>query len=216
MTEDESNGRKKTVAAGALGLGATAVGLASRGASQRSELALQQVPGQALVFAYDYNPGLSFTVINRLQQGTVDTVLGREVGQNGDPIVSDPADYNGYVIRYQPDQDAGEYALVFVREATLEIGGTLQFGTDATFFNTQANLITAGLESGDGETETPTDETTTETETETATPETETATPEDGTTTTTTTETTPADGGENETTTAAVEINATTTQPDGG
>ena len=183
MSEDTSDGAKKLLAASGLGVGIAGSGLAADADERRANRARQQVPGQVLVFGYEYNPGLSFEVVNRVQQGTVDSILGRGVGQDG-PIVNDTADYNGYVIRYQPGQDAGEYGFVFVREGTLGIGDRFSFGTDATFFDTQVNLITAGLTSGRAEeaAETTTEAQTTETETETET-RTETTT-EAGTTTT--------------------------------
>ncbi|WP_137286537.1 hypothetical protein [Halorussus salinisoli] len=164
MSEDTSDGAKKLLAASGLGLGIAGSGLAGDADERSAERALQQVPGSVLVFGYEYNPGLSFEVVNRLQQGTVDSVLGREVGETG-PVVNDTADYNGYVIRYQPGQDAGEYAHVFVRNGSLGVGDRFSFGTDTTFFDAEVNLITAGLASGSGADED--GETTTETTTET-------------------------------------------------
>ncbi|WP_137287339.1 hypothetical protein [Halorussus salinisoli] len=172
MTGERDRNAKKVLAAATLGLG-VAGGAAVREGSQ-SAIAQQQ-PSQALVFGYEYNPGISFEVISLVQQGTVDSVLGRQVGDDGRAIVQDTADYTGYVIRYQPDQDAGEYALVFVRDGSLQSGQTYQFGTDSTFFNSQVNLITAGISTGDGEETTPEDEETT--------PEDEETTPEDEETT---------------------------------
>ncbi|WP_137286538.1 hypothetical protein [Halorussus salinisoli] len=145
--DDES--RRSFMKKGALASSAVALGLGASDTAAATEAA-QQVPGQALVFGYEYNPELSFEVINRVQQGTVDSILGRQVGEDGRAIVNDTADYNGYVIRYQSDQDAGEYGFAFIREGSLGIGETLRFGTDATFFNSQVNLLTAGLTSGDG------------------------------------------------------------------
>ncbi|WP_137287340.1 twin-arginine translocation signal domain-containing protein [Halorussus salinisoli] len=145
--KDES--RRNFMKKGALASGAVALGLAST-ETAAAESNLQQQPSQALVFGYEYNPGISYEVISLLQQGTVDSVLGRQVGDDGRSIVQDTADYNGYVIRYQPDQAAGEYALVFVRDGSLQSGQTYQFGTDATFFNSQVNLITAGISTGGG------------------------------------------------------------------
>ena len=147
---DGNESRRSFMKKGALASGAVALGLGATDTAGAAEALQQQVPGQVLVFAYEYNPGLPFEVINRVQQGTVDSILGRQIGDNGQAIVSDTADYNGYIIRYQPDQDAGEYAIIFVRDDTLQLGSTFSFQTDATFFNTQVNLLTAGLSSTGG------------------------------------------------------------------
>ena len=204
MNEDMSDRTKRVLAMAGVGAGVAGSGLVA-GSDRGGDgfAAQQQVPDQVLVFAYEYNPGLPFEVINRVQQGTVDSILGRQVGENGQTIVSDTADYNGYIVRFQPDQEAGEYAIVFVREDTLQLGSRFSFQTDATFFNTQANLLTAGLSSGSadgGQQETET--------TETETTETETTAPAE----TTEAETTPA----NETTTQEVLVNETTTEGGGG
>jgi hypothetical protein len=184
----------KAVGAGVLGIGVTSRSLL--GGSERSADATL-VPNQALVFGYDYNPGVPFRIVNLLQQGTVGAILGREV--NNRTIVSNTDDYNGYVVRYQPDSNASEYAFVFVREDTLTPNQVYRFGTRATFFNSATNLITADISPDDAETTTPADETTT--------PADETTTPADETTTAREDETTRTE----ETTTADVVVNATTT-----
>ncbi|WP_157971566.1 hypothetical protein [Halorussus litoreus] len=205
--------RRNALAAGALGLGAAGGAVAVSGSGR--PLAILQddgdVPNQVLVFAYDYNPGLSFGVINRLQQQTVDRILGQSVGDNGDEIVSDPTEFNGYIAQYQSDDALGEYLLVFVREETLDTDTTYQFNPgDATFFNTDINLLQSGLGSGGSEgttTEAEDGETTTEAEDGETTTEAE----EGGTTTTdgeTPDETTTAPP--DETTTEGVAVETTT------
>lgn len=213
---DASGGgsRREFMKKGALASSALALSLASSGTTAASSTAQQQ-PSQVLVFVYDYNPGISFEVTDRLQQGTVDGILGRSVGgDDGSPIVTDPADYNGYVVRYQPDQDAGEYALVFVREGTLDTERTYVLETDATFFNNEANLLTAGIGSVDGE-ETTTDEdgTTTEDGGETTTEEDDETTTEE---TATEEETAATDETADRETTEEVIVNGTTTTENGG
>lgn len=185
---------------GALVSGALALGVGGSETAAADTAVLQDV-NQGLVFGYEYNPGLQFEVVNRLQQSTVDSVLGRQVGEDGRAIVQDPADYNGFVIRYQPDQDASEYAFIFIREGSLSSGETRTLSTDATFFNSRANLLTVGVGSGDGGGD---EETTTTTEEGETTP----------TTTTTTTETTPGNETDEGNETEDVVV-GTTTNGDG-
>jgi hypothetical protein len=135
---DES--RRSFLKKGALATSAVALGLSASGTAAAA-------PDQALVFGYEYNPGTSFQVVNPLQQGTVNSILGRSI--NGQTIVSNTDDYNGYVIRYQPDQNASEYAMVFSR-GTFGQNETAEFGTNATFFNSAANLISADVSSVNG------------------------------------------------------------------
>ncbi|WP_157971565.1 twin-arginine translocation signal domain-containing protein [Halorussus litoreus] len=145
--------RRSFMKKGALASSAVALGVASTGSTTANTVQDDgNVPNQVLVFAYDYNPGLSFGVINRLQQQTVNRILGQSIGDNGDEVVSDPTEYNGYIAQYQSDDALGEYLLVFVREETLATDTTYQFNPgDATFFNTDINLLQSGLGSGGGD-----------------------------------------------------------------
>lgn len=194
---------KRVLTAGAVGLGLGGMAAAIReddadrgaeddsergadGASQHGEREHQ--PDLVLVFAYDYHSNALFRPIDRLPQGTVNAILGRRVG--GEPVVSEPTDYNGYVVLVKLTPDApGEYAFVFVNEETLQEDQWYRFTDDVVFFNTDINLLSAGLTTVGGVEATTTEETTTDegeitTDTEETPPTTaERTTPADETTT---------------------------------
>jgi len=190
---------------GALASTAVALGIAGTGTTA-ARTAMQDgngAPSQVMVFSYDYSPGLPFEVVNRLQQQTVDSVLGQTVGENGDQLVNDPTEYNGYVVQYQSgDGTIGEYTMVFVRDETLTGDTTYEFTPgDVTFFNTDVTLLQAGLQRTEGEESETDDEETTE-EDETPTEDQETT--EEG-------DETPTDDGE---TTQEADETPTETTPD--
>ena len=150
-------------------------------------------PQQALTFAYDYNPGMGYRVVASLQQDVVRAILGRRI--QGNRIVSDPADWNAYIINYRPGGNApGEYALVFTRGGSLQQNQTYRFGSDASFFAARANLLEASISTGGGGggggTTTTQQGTTTTQQGTTTTTEGGTPTPEEGTPTPT-----PEEGG---------------------
>ena len=145
---DSEESRRSFMKKGAVASGTVALGVAGTG-TVTAVVQQENHPNQALMFAYDYHPNLSFGVVDRLQQQTVDDILGRTTGENGDQIVSDPTEYNGYVIQYQPDDGMGEYTFVFVRDETLSTETTYQFTPgDVTYFNTDVNLLQVGLGNG--------------------------------------------------------------------
>ncbi|WP_128475964.1 hypothetical protein [Halorussus pelagicus] len=174
-----------------------------------------QQPNTGLVFVDDYRPGIGFRVVSRIQQPTVNEILGYVDPANpdrGDGAVVDPTDWNGYLVDQQKC-GLGNYNLVFLREGLLEEGQTYSFTTDAIFFSNSLQLLearirrgagqAAGQDAGDETTEEGGTETQPEATTEETTTETDTTEEPTTTQTTTTTETTPpADG-------------ATTTAPDG-
>lgn len=176
---------KRGLTAGAVGLGlgglvATISGdEAERGADdagQRGEREHQ--PDLALVFAYDYHPNALFRPIDRLPQGTVRTILGQRV-DGGDPVVSEPTDYNGYVVLVKQTPNAqGEYTFAFVNEETIQEDQWYRFTDDVVFFDTRVSLLSVGLTTGDGVEGAPTTETMTDTTAETTTPADETTTHE--------------------------------------
>ncbi len=107
---------------------------------------MQQQLNTGLVFVNDYQPGVPLQVVSRMQQTTVNQILGGQ--QDGQPVV-DPTDYNGYIYNYQ-GCGGGNYGLAFVRETNLQQGQTYSFATDATFFNNQIQLLEATLQRGGG------------------------------------------------------------------
>lgn len=149
MTTDEESGfmeesRRSVMKKGALATGAVALGL---GASTGTAAAQQE---RILVFAYDYYPQTPFSVEASLQQSTTVDLLNGPNDQGIDEI-SQPDDYNGYVVRYRlsGNQGAGIYALLFTQQS-LNTGSTLRLGTDASVFSTDLNLLAANRASGGG------------------------------------------------------------------
>lgn len=105
-------------------------------------------PGQALTFAYDYDPGTSFQVVARLPQNVVARILGRQV--DGEPVIRDTADYDAYLANYRLQGDSpGEYILVFV-DGALQDDQQYTFDTGAVFFASRLNLIEVGLSASEG------------------------------------------------------------------
>jgi hypothetical protein len=107
---------------------------------------MQQQLNTGLVFVDDYRPGVPFQVVSRMQQTTVNDILGTEV--NG-PVVTDPTDYNGYIYTYQ-GCGGGNYGLAFVREGNIQQDQTYSFSADATFFSNDIQLLEAGMQQGGG------------------------------------------------------------------
>lgn len=123
----------------------------------------QQPTETALVFADDYHPGVPFRITGRLPASiTVDILNGPN--DRGVPVISQPDEYDGYVITYT---FVGGYTFLFLR-GYVPSGRTFRLGTDASYFSGALNLIEAplvplgagrgdgGSGGGDGGTSTPT------------------------------------------------------------
>lgn len=151
----------------------------------------QQEPRLILAFADDYRVGVSFEVMNRLPQGTVNDVLDGDDGT----VVNNPTEYTGYVVELYPDDDTSEYTFVFVRDGRLSSDTRYQFDDDVTVFSIGLNLLEVGIQSEDASSDS--DESTQEETTET--PEGDESTPDDETATTEEETETPEEaGGETE------------------
>jgi hypothetical protein len=178
---------KRVLTAGAVGLGIGSMGAAMRedGAERDANDAGQHdehehPPDLVLVFAHDYRSNALFRPIDRLPQGAVNSILGRRVN-GSDPVVSEPTDYNGYVVLVKRTPNApGEYTFVFVNQQTLQQDQWYRFTDDVVFFDTRISLLSVALTTGAGVGETPTttEQTTVATTTETTTPADETTTHE--------------------------------------
>ncbi|WP_433628994.1 twin-arginine translocation signal domain-containing protein [Halomicrococcus sp. NG-SE-24] len=133
---DES--RRNFMKKGALASGAAALGLAGSSGS-----AAAQQRTQVLVFTYDYYPNVTFRVTQGLQASTTVNVL-RRPGGGTVPEISQPDDYNGYVINYrlgaQGQQSAGITTLLFTRE-TLQTDARYRLAGDAQVFSSDLNLL---------------------------------------------------------------------------
>lgn len=118
---------------GAVASGALALGMAGTGTS-----AAQQNQN-ALVFSYQFYPGSEFRVSAPLQQSTTVDILQGPTDE-GVPEISQPDEYNGYVISYQIGESA-IYTYVFVRGQSLEQDSTYSFGDQSQVFSAQLNLL---------------------------------------------------------------------------
>ena len=113
---------------------------------------MSQGSNYGLVFVNDYKPGVGFRAVSRVQQPTVNSILGyvnpaSPAGSDG--AVVDPADWNGYIINYQ-NCGPGNYELVFLREGLLQEGSTYSFTTNAVFFSNRLQLLEAQIQQGTG------------------------------------------------------------------
>jgi|SRR6056297_1506970 len=94
----------------------------------------------AIVFAYDYLPGVSLNVTSVLQQSTTVNILNGP-DDEGISEIDNPSDYNGYVISYDLDGNS-TYAYMF-STSTFEQDDSLEFSEDedASYFSTALNLV---------------------------------------------------------------------------
>ncbi|WP_458185973.1 twin-arginine translocation signal domain-containing protein [Haladaptatus sp. NG-WS-4] len=136
----ESKERRSFMKKGALATGALALGLGSAGSASAQ--------GQnVLVYTYDYHPGVQFRVVNALEQSTTVRLLQRPGGGNV-PEISQPDDYNAYLIRYQLGGGGGQgqiTTIVFGRDLSLSQGDTRRFSGDASIFSSTLNLLSTSL-----------------------------------------------------------------------
>lgn len=107
---------------------------------------VQEQEGQALVFSYDYKAGSTFDVISQLETGTTVRLLQTAEGESV-PEISQPDEYNGYVIREQTQNGPlAPTTVLFVRGQTFSSGDTATLGEDASMFSSQLNLLSTTLE----------------------------------------------------------------------
>ncbi|WP_227380700.1 twin-arginine translocation signal domain-containing protein [Haladaptatus halobius] len=120
MKDIDSDDRRSFMKKGALATSALALGLGSAGsASAQDDL--------VLVYTYDYHPNVQFRVVQALEQSTTVRLLQRPGGGDA-PEISQPDDYNAYIIRYQlggGDRGQGQIStFVFGRDLSLNTGST--------------------------------------------------------------------------------------------
>lgn len=125
--------KKSALATGALALGTAGAGTAAA-----------QQQGNALVFSYEFFPGATFRVTAPLQQSTTIEILNGPDDQ-GVSEISQPDEYNGYVIGYQLG-DSVIYTFAFVRGRTLQRDSRHQFGDDSQVFSSQLNLLSVPVQ----------------------------------------------------------------------
>lgn len=141
LERDGDESRRSFMKKGAVAAGGIALGAAS------TDTAAAQQRRQVLVYSYEYHPGLPFRVIAPLQQSTTVRALRRPNGQTV-PEISQPDDYNGYVITYglggAQRSTAGITTFLYSRQ-TLNTGQTYRTGVNATVFSSQLNLLSTDV-----------------------------------------------------------------------
>jgi hypothetical protein len=139
----ESEERRSFMKKGALATGALALGLGSAGTASAQGR-------NVLVYTYDYHPNVEFRVVNSLEQATTVRLLERPGGGNV-PEISQPDDYDGYIIRYLLGGGGGGNAqgqittFMFGRGLSLSRGDTRQFSGNASIFSSTLNLLSTSL-----------------------------------------------------------------------
>lgn len=159
---------KKIIATGALGLG---IGISGGVVTDSDDVEERTVaagqhhehvhhPNLVLLFADDYHSNGRFRPIDRIPQRAVNAILGSRM--EGDPAVSEPTDYHGYVVRVKSTQHApGEYTFAFVNERTFQQDRWYRLTDDVVFFDTESNLLSVAIATDTGGRERPTSEETT-------------------------------------------------------
>lgn len=100
----------------------------------------------ALVFSHDYEAGADFDVISALETSTTVNILQTADGETV-PEISQPDDYNGYIIRYNGgDPPLSPTTLLFVSGVSLSDDDSGTLGDSASMFSTQLNLMETTLE----------------------------------------------------------------------
>lgn len=139
----ESEERRSFMKKGALATGALALGLGSAGSASAQGR-------NVLVYTYDYHPQVQFRVVNALEQATTVRLLERPGGGNV-PEISQPDEYDGYIIRYLLGGGGGGQGqittFVFGRNLSLSQGDTRQLSGDASVFSSTLNLLSTSLRS---------------------------------------------------------------------
>ncbi|MFC4249608.1 calcium-binding protein [Natribaculum luteum] len=128
--------KKGALAASALALGAGA-----------SSTAAAQDNGEALVFPHHYIPEQDLDVLSQFEQGNTVNVL--ELDGETVPEISQPDEYNGYVVRYDiGEETAGATGFLFLRNESLDDGDTVTLSADATMFSSELNILSVSINGG--------------------------------------------------------------------
>ncbi|WP_266079132.1 hypothetical protein [Haladaptatus caseinilyticus] len=117
----------------------------SSGESSRHVFARQSETGAssgtALLFARDYYPNVPFRILGSLP--AMITVKILDEPPDGVQVISQPDDYNGFVISYG-FHETPVYTFIFTRRFLLT-GGRFRLGGDPTYFSTNLNLLEVSL-----------------------------------------------------------------------
>ena len=126
--------KASALAAGGLALGATA----AEGAAAQSE-------SMALVYAYEFHPVTNFRVVDTIRASSTVRLLRLADGSRVSEI-SQPDDYNGYIIRYELGDPRSAVTTFLFTRATLQRGQAYRMSGIAQLFSTDLNLIGARID----------------------------------------------------------------------
>ena len=146
-TDVESDDRRSFLKKGALATGALALGLGSAGSASAQSR-------NVLVYTYDYHPNVEFRVTNSLEKATTVRLLERPGGGTV-PEITQPDNYNGYIIRYLLGGGGGGgqgqiTTFLFLQGGALSQGSTHQLSGDASVFSSELNLLSTTIRGGFG------------------------------------------------------------------
>lgn len=123
---------------------ALALGLGSAGCASAQR---QNV----LVYTYDYHSNVQFRVTDSIEQSATVQLLQRPDGTDV-PEISQPDEYDGYVIRYLlrgQSRRGNITAFVFGRDLVLSPGDRRRFSGDASVFSNTLNLLSTTIRGRD-------------------------------------------------------------------
>ncbi len=140
----ESEERRSFMKKGALATGALALGLGSAGMASAQNRSV-------LVYTYDYHPNVEFRVVNALEKATTVRLLEKPGGGNV-PEISQPDNYNGYIIRYLLGGGGGGQGQITTfmflsGGGSISQGSTHRFSGNASVFSSRLNLLSTSLRS---------------------------------------------------------------------
>lgn len=143
IPDSESDDRRSLLKNGALTTGALALGVGSVGSASAQG-------SSVLVYSYDYHMNVDFRVSNTLEKSTTVQLL-QKPGGGTIPEISQPDDYNGYVIRYLFGGSSGQAQMttfIFGQDLSLSQGDTRQFAGNASLFSNTLNLLSTSIQGG--------------------------------------------------------------------
>lgn len=101
----------------------------------------RELSGTALLFARDYYPNVPFRVLGSLSATITVAILDEP--PDGVQVISQPDDYNGFVISYS-FRETPVYTFLFTGQF-LPTGGRFRLGGNPTYFSTNLNLLEVSL-----------------------------------------------------------------------
>ncbi|WP_193787485.1 twin-arginine translocation signal domain-containing protein [Natrinema gari] len=139
MTDETDSGlfddsRRSFMKKGALTAGAVALGTVGAGT------AAAQDGGSVVVFGDDYEPGVDFTVVSMLNDGTKDELFS-EAGLEDE--FDTPDDWDVYIINYDVGGSAPSLGFLMSEDIDLSAGDSETMGSDGQFRDAELSLVEA-------------------------------------------------------------------------